>query len=83
MKIAIAAEGPDLEADVGERIGRCRYILIVDTVTSSVEATPNPGASDSGSGGAGIQAVVLAICVMHRSRTGTRPRNHLKAEDFT
>ena len=59
MRIAITAEGPDLEARVGDKFGLCPYMLIVDTETKSFEAAPNPGAS--GQGGAGVQAVVLAI----------------------
>ena len=59
MKIAISAEGTDLEARVADRFGTSPYLLIVDLVSKDVEAVPNPGAS--GQRGAGVQAVVLAI----------------------
>ena len=59
MKIAISAEGPDLDARVGDKFGTSKYLLIIDLDSGDLEATPNPGAS--GQRGAGMQAVVLAI----------------------
>jgi predicted Fe-Mo cluster-binding NifX family protein len=59
MRVAVSAEGPDLGSRVGERFGLSPYLLIVDPETMAVEALPNPGAS--GTGPAGIQAVILAI----------------------
>jgi predicted Fe-Mo cluster-binding NifX family protein len=59
LRIAISAEGPDLEAKVGDRFGLSQYLVIVDSETMAFEAVPNPGAS--GQRGTGIQAVVLAI----------------------
>ena len=59
MKIAVSAEGPDLEALVGQRFGISPYLVIVDPQTMDVEAVPNPGAA--GQRAAGLQAVVLAI----------------------
>ena len=59
MKIAISAEGPDLQAEVGQKLGISQYLLIVDLETMNFEAVPNPGATAQR--GAGMQAVVLAI----------------------
>ena len=59
MKIAIAAEGADLQAQVGHRFGASQYLIIVDLSSMAFEAVPNPGAG--GQRGAGIQAVVLVI----------------------
>lgn len=59
LKIAISAEGKNLESRVGQRLGDSQYLVIVDLETMAFEAVPNPGAS--GQGAAGIQAVVLAI----------------------
>jgi len=59
LRIAISAEGPDLEAKVGNGFGLSQYLVIVDSETMAFEAVPNPGAS--GQRGAGIQTVVLAI----------------------
>ena len=59
MKIAVSAEGPDLEALVGQRFGISPYLVIVDPQTMDVEAVSNPGAA--GQRAAGLQAVVLAI----------------------
>ncbi len=59
MKIAISTDGTDLEAEVAQRFGTSRYLLIVDLETMSFDTVPNPGAT--GQRGAGMQAVVLAI----------------------
>jgi predicted Fe-Mo cluster-binding NifX family protein len=59
VKIAISAEGMDLEAEVGHRFGASQYLVIVDLETMSFEAIPNPGATAQR--GAGVQAVVLVI----------------------
>jgi len=54
MKIAITATGPDLEAKVDPRFGRCPYFLIVQTDDLSFEAVENPNVTLGG--GAGIQS---------------------------
>jgi predicted Fe-Mo cluster-binding NifX family protein len=59
MKIAISADGPDLYAKVGHKLGTSQYFIIADIDSGDYEAVPNPGAS--GQRGAGIQAVLLAV----------------------
>jgi predicted Fe-Mo cluster-binding NifX family protein len=59
VKIAIAAHGSDLSAEVGHRLGASQYLIIVDVDSGGFEAVTNPGAS--GQRGAGMQATVLAI----------------------
>jgi len=59
MKIAVPAEGADLEAEVAPRLGASRYLVIVELDSMAFEAVPSPGAT--GQRGAGMQAVVLAI----------------------
>lgn len=59
MKIGISAEGPGLEAKVGERLGTSQYLIVVDLATMEAEAVPNPGTP--GQNGAGVQAVALAV----------------------
>jgi predicted Fe-Mo cluster-binding NifX family protein len=59
MKIAVSADGADLEARVAQRFGLSEYLLIVDLGTGDLETVPNPGASQQR--GAGVQAVLLAI----------------------
>jgi predicted Fe-Mo cluster-binding NifX family protein len=54
MKIAISATGPDLEAQVDPRFGRCRYFIIADPETMEFEAVDNSSAMAAG--GAGISA---------------------------
>jgi len=57
MKIAISATGPDLDAEVDPRFGRCRYFIIVDPETMEFEVVDNAGAT--GSGGAGISSAQM------------------------
>jgi len=82
MKIAIAAEGSDLQAQVGHRLGTSQYLIIVDLSSMAFEAVPNPGSG--GQKGAGIQAVVLAISKgVHAVLTGScspTVRRHLENE---
>jgi len=54
MKIAVTATGPDLEAKVDPRFGRCSHFLIVETDDLSFEAVENPNVALGG--GAGIQS---------------------------
>lgn len=58
MKIAISAQGPDLEAQIEPRFGRAPYFLIVDKDTMEFEALPNQAGIQSPQG-AGIQAATL------------------------
>lgn len=71
MKIAVSAIGDTLEATIDERFGRCRYFLIVDTETMSVEAFANTNGELSGSAGIqsaafvaskGVEAVLTGNC---------------------
>ena len=59
MKIAVSADGPDLNAKVGFRFGTSKYFVIVDQDTMDFEAVANPGASTYH--GSGVQAVLLVI----------------------
>jgi Uncharacterized conserved protein len=59
MKIAISADGADLNARVAQRFGTSKYLVVIDLDSGDFEAVPNPAAS--GQRGAGMQAVVLAI----------------------
>ena len=55
MKIAVTAQGTDLDADVDPRFGRSRYFLVVDTETQEVSVVDNE-VNLNASQGAGIQA---------------------------
>ncbi len=57
MRIAISSSGPDLNAEVDPRFGRCRYFVIVDSETKEFEVLDNQAAMTSG--GAGIQAAQM------------------------
>jgi len=60
MKICVSATSNSLDASVDPRLGRCPYLIIVDTETMQFEAVPNV-ASGSMGGGAGIQAAQIII----------------------
>ena len=55
MKVAVSAQGRDLEAMVDSRFGRCSYFIIVDLETEKFEAVANR----PGPGGAGVAAAQL------------------------
>jgi predicted Fe-Mo cluster-binding NifX family protein len=59
MRIAVSADGSNLDARVAYRFGISAYLIIVDPETMEFESVPNPGAS--GKRAVGIQTVVLAI----------------------
>jgi len=54
MKVAISSSGPDLNAEVDPRFGRCQYFLFVDTETMQFEALSNESAISTA--GAGISS---------------------------
>lgn len=71
MKIAISADGKDLESTIHERFGRCPYFLIVETDDLSVETLENANADLSTSAGIqsaslvaskGVEAVITGNC---------------------
>jgi predicted Fe-Mo cluster-binding NifX family protein len=41
MRIAVAAQGPDLESPVDQRFGRCAYFVLTDPATKECQAVPN------------------------------------------
>ena len=57
MKIAISSTGPDPDAQVDLRFGRCRYFILVDDKAENFEFLDNQAAASSG--GAGLQAAQL------------------------
>jgi len=59
MTIAISTTGPNLDAEVEPRFGRCPYFLIVDPETMHYEAIDN--ASAGAAVGAGISAAQMMV----------------------
>ena len=57
MKIAVSATGPDLDAEVDPRFGRCQYFIIVEPDTMQFESVENSSAMAAG--GAGISAAQM------------------------
>jgi predicted Fe-Mo cluster-binding NifX family protein len=55
MKVAISAQGKDLDALVDPRFGRARWFIIADSETGAWQAHDN-AANVEASGGAGVQA---------------------------
>jgi predicted Fe-Mo cluster-binding NifX family protein len=58
MKIAVSSQGTDLDSQVDPRFGRAAYILIIDTVSSGVEALDN-SENINAFKGAGIRAAAM------------------------
>lgn len=54
MKIAVSATDKDLNANVDQRFGRCKYFLIVDSENMDYKSISNE--SSMASGGAGVKA---------------------------
>jgi predicted Fe-Mo cluster-binding NifX family protein len=52
MRIAVSSTGPNLDAEVDPRFGRCQYFIVVDPKTLDYEAIEN--SNIAASGGAGI-----------------------------
>jgi predicted Fe-Mo cluster-binding NifX family protein len=59
MKVAVSANGRDLDAPIDPRFGRCAYFNIVDTDDISFEAFDNE--SIALGGGAGIQSAQFVV----------------------
>jgi len=59
MRIAISSTGPDLDAEVDPRFGRCECFVIVDSETKEFEVLDNQAGMKSG--GAGIQAAQMVV----------------------
>jgi predicted Fe-Mo cluster-binding NifX family protein len=58
MKIAVSADGPDLDSKVGQRLGTSPYLIIFDLKSGEYEAVPNTWAA--GHRGAGLPILMLA-----------------------
>lgn len=42
MRVAITSQGNSLESKVDQRFGHCRYFVIYDSQTKTIEIIPNP-----------------------------------------
>lgn len=59
MKIAVAATGGSLDAEVAEQFGRCRWFIVVDSETLRFEAFLNSAiTAASGAGPAAVKDLV-------------------------
>ncbi|OPX90034.1 MAG: Dinitrogenase iron-molybdenum cofactor [Pelotomaculum sp. PtaB.Bin104] len=58
MKIAISAQGQDLESFVDQRFGRCSWFAIIDTETGDYQAVANEQNLNAAQG-AGIQSAEI------------------------
>ena len=59
MKIAISANGSNLDAEVSNKLGTCEYLLIIDVDSGSFEAIST--ISTVGQRGAGINVIIFAL----------------------
>lgn len=58
MKVAVSAQGPNLDSLVDPRFGRARHFLLIDTETGQFTAHDN-GQNLNAAQGAGIQAAQM------------------------
>lgn len=74
MKIAVSAEEPSLDSEIGEDLGHSRYFLVVDTETMDFEVVENEAADwDMGAGmkaadiviSLGVKALITGAIGMH------------------
>ena len=59
MKIAVSATSNDLDGDVDQRFGRCKYFLLIDSENMDFKVIENE--SIMASGGAGIKAAETIV----------------------
>lgn len=59
MKVAVAAQGSNLDSPLDPRFGRCSHFIIVNTDSWRFEAVPNPAVFASG--GAGVRAAEYLV----------------------
>lgn len=59
MKIAISSTGANMDCEVDQRFGRCRYLGIYDTESEEFHAIDN--SARSAAGGAGVQSAQTAV----------------------
>ena len=59
MKIAVSADGSNLDEKVADRFSTAEYLLVIDTDTGEYEAVPNLFTTHQH--GAGVQSIVLAV----------------------
>jgi len=58
MKVAVTSSGPGVEALMDDRLGRCPYFVIMDTVSGAIGSFVNPAAeASSGAGTKAMQAL--------------------------
>jgi predicted Fe-Mo cluster-binding NifX family protein len=59
MKVAISSNGPNLDAEIDPRFGRCQFFLLVNLDDMSFDSVPN--GINTLEGGAGIQAAKSVV----------------------
>ncbi|MBW1817339.1 MAG: NifB/NifX family molybdenum-iron cluster-binding protein [Deltaproteobacteria bacterium] len=78
MKIAVSANGNDLDASIDPRFGRCAFFLVVDPETMTFEAYDNENIALGGGAGIqsaqfvaskGVKAVITGNCGPNAVRT--------------
>lgn len=81
MKIAVAATGESLDAEVCEQFGRCPYFVIVDSETMDFEAFSNPASQMAGGAGpAAVQEIVSrGVQVALAGQVGPKAQQALEA----
>ncbi|MCX6650873.1 MAG: NifB/NifX family molybdenum-iron cluster-binding protein [Methanomassiliicoccales archaeon] len=59
MKVAVTSSGPEPDSLMDDRLGRCPYFMILDTVNGQMESIKNTAADASS--GAGTKAMQILV----------------------
>ena len=71
MKIAVSATGPNLDAQIDPRFGRCQYFVVIDVENMEFESIENSSAMARGGAGIaaaqviagkGVEAIITGNC---------------------
>lgn len=84
MKVAVTSSGPGDEAMMDDRLGRCPFFVIMDTVSGSTESFANPAMdASSGAGTKAMQALMdKGVEVVITGRIGPHAQSMLEETDL-
>lgn len=84
MKVAVTSSGPGTGALMDDRLGRCPYFVIMDTVTGETESFANTAAdASSGAGTKAMQALLdKSVEVVITGRIGPHAQAMLDETDL-
>lgn len=81
MKVAVTAQGPDLQSALDERFGRCRYVIVADDSGQIIKSVANPGLDDPSGAGVGMAQFLAdqGVSAVITGRVGPKAERALNA----